>query len=206
MSFSREVFIGYHCPFKLSSIIKDGGFLVRSIADDSGGNGATASFRICRRLFWIVQMVELKILDAVVLSGCCNMLQHVHNYLKYKYPFLPIYFIPIPRLINEEEYEYFTQESNKMLERLYSVYETGMNHEDIIYAEGTGQEAFFNGRDIKTTSRDYNSLLRILTDNMECPIAAINRKDNAINSNFSFHYEMDDEHCIMQQYLKICIQ
>lgn len=98
---ANQFAIGWYCPFSLPPIISDDHIKAIQITPVSDAKSYFGTIKLCRKLSLILRCMDNTSLDGLVMANCCNLAMNVYKYLTVSNPELPVFFMDMPRKVDE---------------------------------------------------------------------------------------------------------
>ncbi|SCY70499.1 hypothetical protein [Alkaliphilus peptidifermentans] len=110
--------IGWYCPYTLPPIAQIKNITEVEILWNEGKNSFFGNVKLCRKMTALLETVESKEINGLIMPECCNVAYSIKEYLKREYTDLSLYSIYIPRKVDESFNETLWNQWNILYDKL----------------------------------------------------------------------------------------
>lgn len=161
----------FYCPFIILLLQKCGlpGVFIR----EDGRYACINGCRLCGKMSAVLRAAEEKEFAALIMTDCCNTSHGVYRHLKKHFPDKKIYYVNLPRIIDDAFYENMVRNSEFLEHRILRDFPQNAEKTFIEGIGGNENTSCWCSADAHLAAliqnMDFEQALKTLTERVICP-------------------------------------
>lgn len=210
--------IGWYCPYTLPPILQKKNIKTVQLQWNQGKNSCFGNVKLCKKMTSLLEIVERRELDGLVMPECCNLSYSILEFLKKEYRGLSLYSIYVPRKVDTFFLKTLYNQWNALYDKLGSNGKTpsGESNKNIfiwdtekeIIKQSNDFSLSFRSKidwctlpkDIEIRGKDFKEIIYDLMKTVNCPRLLFENKEGIYKPRSYQSFQAQDEQCILQKY------